>query len=79
MVKYGEYLSTVADCATCHTPFVKGQLDFARAYAGGNTFNLGECRVNSANITSDSATGLGTWTEERFMNKFTVYRDEKGV
>ena len=77
MVKYGEYLSTVADCATCHTPFVKGQLDFARAYAGGNTFNLGECRVNSANITSDSATGLGTWTEERFMNKFTVYRDEK--
>ena len=33
--------------------------------------------VNSANITPDSATGIGTWDEERFMNKFTPYREEK--
>lgn len=31
----------------------------------------------SANITPDSATGIGAWTEERFLNKFIVYREEK--
>lgn len=76
-VKYGEYLINMADCGTCHTPFVKGQPDFSRPYSGGNTFNLGHFKVTSANITPDSATGLGTWTEERFLNKFTQYRDEK--
>lgn len=76
-VKYGAYLSTIGDCASCHTPFTKGQQDFSRVYAGGNTFNLPNCKVNSANITPDS-TGLGAWTEERFLNKFTPYREEKG-
>jgi mono/diheme cytochrome c family protein len=75
--KYGEYIFTMADCGTCHTPFVKGQPDFSRAYAGGNTFTMGNFKVSSANITPDSATGLGAWTEERFLNKFTPYREEK--
>jgi mono/diheme cytochrome c family protein len=77
-VKYGEYLVTVADCGTCHTPFVKGQPDFKRMFAGGNTFHTGLFTVTTANITSDSATGIGSWTEERFLNKFIPYRDEKG-
>lgn len=77
-VKYGEYLSTIADCAGCHTPFVKGQPDFNRAFAGGNLFNFPAFRVNSANITPDSATGIGTWTEERFLTKFTACREEAG-
>ena len=63
---------------TCHTPFVKGQPDFSRAFAGGNVFNPENFKVLSANITSDSATGIGAWTEERFMNKFILYREEKG-
>lgn len=78
IVKYGEYMATVADCATCHTPFVKGQLDFSRMYGGGNTFHIGKTTVNAANISSDTATGLGSWTEERFLNKFIPYREEKG-
>lgn len=76
-VKYGEYLFTVSDCGTCHTPFVKGQPDFNRVNAGGNTFTIANFKVGSANITPDSATGLGTWTEERFLTKFTLYREEK--
>ncbi|HEY6062638.1 MAG TPA: cytochrome c [Chitinophagaceae bacterium] len=75
-VKYGEYLTTMADCASCHTPFAKGQPDITRIYSGGNTLRPGNFIVNSANITPDSATGLGAWTEERFMNKFTAYREE---
>ncbi len=76
-VKYGEYLVNAADCGTCHTPFVKGQPDFSRMFAGGNFFNAGTFKVNTANITPDSTSGLGTWTEERFLNKFTQYREEK--
>ena len=76
-VKYGEYLINMADCGTCHTPFVKGQPDFSRSYAGGNIFNPGTFKVVSANITPDSATGIGTWNEERFLNKFLPYREEK--
>jgi len=76
-VKYGEYLITMADCGTCHTPFVKGQPDFSKHYAGGNTFHVNNFTVNTANITSDSVTGIGTWTEERFLNKFLPYREEK--
>lgn len=77
VVKYGEYLTTFADCATCHTPFTKQGPDMSRMFAGGLTFFLPSNKVNSANITSDSATGIGTWTEQAFMNKFTVYRDPK--
>jgi mono/diheme cytochrome c family protein len=76
-VKYGEYIVTMADCGNCHTPFVKGQPDMGRLFAGGNTFHVSNFVVNSANITPDS-TGLAAWTEERFMNKFTVYREEAG-
>lgn len=76
-VKYGEYLTTMADCGGCHTPFMKGQPDFNRVYAGGNNFTIANFKVGSANITPDSATGIGTWTEERFLEKFTLYREEK--
>ena len=75
--KYGEYLTTMADCGTCHTAFVKGQPDFSKMFGGGNTFHVGASTVTSANITPDS-TGLGAWTEERFLNKFLPYREEKG-
>ncbi|MCC7401482.1 MAG: cytochrome C [Chitinophagaceae bacterium] len=77
-VSYGGYLVNAADCGTCHTPFVKGQPDFSRRFAGGNTFTLPAFKVTSSNITPDSATGIGSWTLDRFMNKFTVCREESG-
>jgi len=76
-VKYGEYLMTaVAECGACHTPVSPQGPDMSRMYAGGHIFDAGIFKVASSNITSDSATGLGTWTEERFLNKFTAYRDK---
>jgi len=77
-VIYGEYLVNLAGCNDCHTPYAKGQPDFSRALSGGSTFNLGSFKVTSANITPDSTTGIGTWTEDRFLNKFLPYREEKG-
>ena len=77
-VKYGAYLVNMAGCNGCHTPYVKGQPDFSREFAGGNTFTVGKFKVTSANITPDSTTGIGKWDVEGFMNKFTVCRQEKG-
>ena len=74
---YGGYLATFADCATCHSPMTEHGPDMSRPFAGGYPFDGGTYKVNSANITPDSATGIGTWTEERFLTKFTPYREEK--
>jgi len=65
-------------CVLSTAVITRGQQDFSKHYAGGNTFNIYKFTVTSANITPDSATGLGTWTEERFLNKFIPYREEKG-
>ncbi len=76
--KYGEYLVITADCFACHTPSIKGKRDMQHLFSGGNTFHLEKFTVTAANITPDSATGIGTWTEARFLDKFKPYRDEKG-
>lgn len=77
LVKYGEYLVNFADCGTCHSPLTPHGPDMTRKFAGGYVFDLGSNKVVSANLTSDSATGIGAWNEERFMNKFTQYRERK--
>jgi mono/diheme cytochrome c family protein len=76
-VKYGEYLVTFSACAECHTPMTQQGPDMSRRFAGGHVFDAGIYKVASANITPDSTTGLGTWTEDRFLTKFTLYREEK--
>lgn len=76
-VKYGEYLANMADCGTCHSPLTPQGPDMSRKFSGGYPFDLGTCKVNSANITPDSATGIGAWSEAQFLQKFTHYREEK--
>lgn len=71
LIKYGEYLVTIAHCTDCHTPFTKeGPPDMTKYFAGGQHFNLPAFSVTVANITPDSATGIGSWTEEMFIKKF---------
>jgi mono/diheme cytochrome c family protein len=74
---YGGYLVNAAVCSDCHTPQTKAGPDFTRMFGGGQTFDLGIFKVTTANISPDSTTGIGAWNEERFMNKFTQYREEK--
>lgn len=76
-VAYGGYLTNMADCGTCHSPLTPQGPDMTRQFAGGYVFDAGVFKVASANITPDSATGIGSWTEAQFMNKFTQYREEK--
>jgi len=70
-VKYGRYLVQIAGCQDCH----KATLE------GGEKFNLpGGPVAVSANISPDRQTGIGKWSEQQFVEKFTSYRPyvEKG-
>lgn len=80
-VKYGEYLITAAACYDCHTKMDdRGQFIAEMAYAGGNEFKLPTGGiVRSSNLTPDKATGIGEWTEEKFVKRFTMYADSSFV
>ena len=76
-IKYGEYLVTAAACYDCHTKMDdKGQFVPGMDFAGGMEFNLSTGGVvRSANLTPDKETGIGNWTEEKFIKRFTLYSD----
>lgn len=70
-VQYGQYMVTIASCGDCHTPRTKeGAPDFSKAFSGGFVFKTPMFKVAVSNITPDSATGIGTWTEDAFVAKF---------
>ena len=77
IVKYGGYLTAIALCNECHTPLTPKGPDFSRMLSGGHSFVEGPINVTTANITPDSATGIGKWDEAKFMQKFIPYREEK--
>jgi mono/diheme cytochrome c family protein len=69
-VKHGEYLVTIAVCGACHTKMDKGKPIQGMEFAGGEEFRLAGYLVRSANITPDEETGIGKWSEDRFLAKF---------
>jgi len=70
-VSYGKYLVTIAHCTDCHTPMTpEGIPDMNSYLGGGHHFKIPEFEVTVANITPDSATGIGSWTEKMFLEKF---------
>ena len=74
---YGEYLATIAACAECHTPMVKGEKIAGMDYAGGFEFPLPTgVMVRSANITPDLKTGIGGWDLNMFTQKFRTFATE---
>jgi mono/diheme cytochrome c family protein len=60
LVKQGEYLAYVADCAACHTA------KNGKPYAGGLGIASPLGTIYSTNITPDKATGIGNYTLEDF-------------
>jgi hypothetical protein len=74
-VAQGKYLFTLASCHDCHTPLEKGKFDESLAMAGGREFKMPGSVVRSANITPDKQTGIGSWTRDLFLQRFTQYRD----
>ncbi|QOY85511.1 c-type cytochrome [Paludibaculum fermentans] len=69
-LKYGEYLVEMGGCTECHSQLEKGKAIEGKEFAGGHEFNLAGKLVRSANITPDEESGLGKWSEQRFVDKF---------
>lgn len=77
---YGAYLFNAAACGDCHTKQDKGQPIAGMELAGGFEFPLFTGGiVRSANITPDPETGIGTWTEQQFVDRFKVFADSSYV
>ena len=73
-VAYGEYMVNAALCADCHTPIDnRGQALPGREFSGGMEFTQLGYRARSANITPDADTGIGSWTEQQFIDKFKAF------
>lgn len=73
--RYGEYITLASGCVECHTEAdEKGRPRMELAYAGGRKFYLpnGELSI-STNITPDPGTGIGEWSEEKFLRTFKTY------
>ena len=76
VLAYGAYLVNACACIECHTQVNKGQIIPELAFSGGREFPLATGGiVRSANITSSTETGIGSWTEEAFINRFKSYVD----
>ena len=61
-VTRGEYLAKAADCVVCHTAH-GGQ-----PFAGGLAFPLPFGTIYATNITPDSQTGIGAYTDQQFLD-----------
>jgi hypothetical protein len=73
-VAYGKYMTQAALCSDCHTPIDdRGTPLPGMDFAGGMEFVETGYRVRSANITPDANTGIGSWTEQQFIDKFKAF------
>ena len=71
---YGRYMLRSALCSECHTPIdEQGTPLPGMDFAGGTELVETGYRVRSANITPDADTGIGTWTEQQFIDKFKAF------
>jgi mono/diheme cytochrome c family protein len=76
-VAYGKYLTNAAACMECHTPVdAQGTLIAGNEFAGGRDFTFPDGSVvRTANITQDTETGIGSWSEDMFVGRFKQYLD----
>ena len=75
-VAYGRYMTRAALCSDCHTPIDdQGTPLPGMDFAGGMEIVETGYRVRAANITPDADTGIGTWTEQQFIDKFKAFEN----
>lgn len=66
-VSQGEYLLTLGNCLTCHSPSHNGQLIKERYLAGGVKVTAPWGVLITPNITPAAKTGIGEYTEVEFI------------
>ena len=59
-LRRGQYLVAAGDCMSCHLR------EGGEPFSGGLGLDTPFGRIYSANITSDSETGIGAWTNQQF-------------
>jgi len=74
-VAYGRYLANgLLGCYDCHSADFRTNDPLqpehsAHFYGGGNVFRSADgSTIQSPNITADATTGIGSWSEEQFVN-----------
>jgi mono/diheme cytochrome c family protein len=69
-IERGRYLTAVASCNDCHTPgALYGAPDMSRQLAGSEVGWTGPWGTTyAANLTPDSTTGIGRYTEDDIVN-----------
>ena len=73
---YGAYMTNASGCRECHTRVNRGQIIREVSFGGGREFLMpGGATVRSANITPDTDTGIGKWTEAAFVQRFKIFAD----
>ncbi|MBI4877066.1 MAG: c-type cytochrome [Acidobacteria bacterium] len=73
-LRYGQYLANLAGCQECHTRAERGR-PVGQPFAGGEEFRFSESLMAvSANISPDPETGIGRWSERRFLDTFYQYK-----
>jgi mono/diheme cytochrome c family protein len=89
-LRYGRYMARAAACGVCHTPLDKrGRPLPGMDYAGGIRFPSVDFEspgplalegggIVSTNLTPDPETGIGTWTEKDFLDRFRAWRGKSG-
>jgi hypothetical protein len=78
-IAYGAYMTNASGCIECHTDVKGGQIIMEKAFAGGREFAFPDGSVlRTMNITPDK-TGIGTWTEDMFVQRFKQYADSAYV
>ena len=79
-VAYGKYMTEAALCTECHTPIDdRGTPLPGMQFAGGMEMLETGYRVRTANITPDASTGIGSWTEQQFIDKFKGFETATNV
>mgnify|MGYP005725215343 CR=1 FL=1 len=74
LVNYGKFLSQVSGCHFCHTPIEMGEPVEGMDFAGGHEFPIpGGGIVRSTNLTQDTETGVGLWSEAMFVARFKAF------
>ena len=79
-VEYGKYLATIAGCESCHSPSEGGSKIEGMEYSGGFEIPMetgGSCVA--ANITQDVETGIGSWSKEKFIERFKYYENNDSL
>ena len=74
-VQYGAYLVQSAACKDCHSQSKNGNLLAGLEFAGGHEYTVNGNTLRSSNITPDKATGIGSWSEEMFVQRFKSFND----